>query len=83
VPVVKHLSHLPIFVDPSHGVGVREFIGPMARAAVAAGADGIMLEVHPRPAEALSDAHQALLPVQFHQIVKEIKAVAEAIGRHI
>ncbi len=83
VPVVKHLSHLPIFVDPSHGVGVREFIGPMARAAVAAGADGIMLEVHPRPGEALSDAHQALLPSQFHQIVKEIKAVAEAVGRHI
>jgi 3-deoxy-7-phosphoheptulonate synthase len=83
VPVVKHLSHLPVFVDPSHGVGVREFIGPMARAAVAAGADGIMLEVHPHPAEALSDAHQALLPVQFNHIVKEIKAIAEAIGRSI
>ena len=83
VPVAKHLSHLPVIVDPSHGVGVREFIVPMARAAVAAGADGIMIEVHPHPGEALSDGHQALLPVQFHQIVKEIKAVAEAIGRHI
>jgi len=83
VPVVKHLSHLPIFVDPSHGVGVRDYIGPMARAAVAAGADGIMLETHPHPAEALSDAHQALLPSQFGHIVKEMRAVAEAIGRTI
>jgi 3-deoxy-7-phosphoheptulonate synthase len=83
IPVVKHLSHLPVFVDPSHGVGVREFIGPMARAAVAAGADGIMLETHPHPAEALSDAHQALLPTQFHHIVKEARAIAEAIGRTV
>jgi 3-deoxy-7-phosphoheptulonate synthase len=83
VPVVKHLSHLPILIDPSHGLGVREYIGPMARAAVAAGADGIMIETHPRPAEALSDGHQALLPVQFHQIVKEIRLIAEAIGRTV
>lgn len=83
VPVVKHLSHLPIIVDPSHGVGVRDYIAPMALAAVAAGADGVIIEVHPRPAEALSDAHQALLPVQFHQLMKEIKLVAEAIGRGI
>lgn len=75
VPTVKKLSHLPIFVDPSHGVGVREFILPMARASVAAGADGIMVEVHARPAEALSDAHQALIPAQFAQLVKEIRAV--------
>jgi 3-deoxy-7-phosphoheptulonate synthase len=83
IPVVKHLSHLPIFVDPSHGVGVREYIGPMARAAVAAGADGIMIEVHPRPAEALSDAHQALLPSQFAQIVKEVTQIAEILGRTV
>jgi 3-deoxy-7-phosphoheptulonate synthase len=83
VPVVKHLSHLPILVDPSHGVGVREMIAPMALAAVAAGADGIMLEVHPHPAQALSDGHQALLPVQFHQLFKEIKKVAEAVGRTV
>lgn len=83
VPVVKHLSHLPIFIDPSHGVGVREYIPPMARAAVAAGADGIMLEVHPRPAEALSDGHQALLPTHFSHLVKEIKMIAEAVGRSI
>lgn len=83
VPVVKHLSHLPIVVDPSHGVGVRDLIAPMALAAVAAGADGIMLEVHPHPAQALSDGHQALLPVQFHQLFKEIKKVAEAVGRTV
>ena len=83
VPVVKHLSHLPVIVDPSHGVGVRDFILPMARAAVAAGADGIMIEVHPKPAEALSDAHQALVPAQFANLFKEVKAVAEAIGRHV
>jgi len=80
IPVVKKLSHLPIFVDPSHGVGVREFILPMARASVAAGADGIMVEVHARPAEALSDAHQALLPAQFAQLVKEIRAVSAALN---
>ncbi len=81
VPVIKHLTHLPIFIDPSHGVGVREYIGPMARAAVAAGADGIMLETHPFPAKALSDGHQALLPTQFAQIVKESRHIAEAVGR--
>ena len=79
IPVVKRLSHLPIFVDPSHGVGVREFVTPMARAAVAAGADGIMVEVHARPAEALSDAHQALLPAQFAQLIKEVRAVAASL----
>ena len=83
VPVIKHFTHLPIFVDPSHGVGVREYIPPMARAAVAAGADGIMLETHPKPAEALSDGHQALLPTQFLHLVKEVKSIAEAVGRHI
>jgi 3-deoxy-7-phosphoheptulonate synthase len=83
VPVVKHLSHLPILIDPSHGVGVREFIAPLARAAVAVGADGIMLEVHPHPGEALSDGHQALLPVQFHHLFKELKLIAEAVGRTI
>lgn len=81
IPVIKNLSHLPVFIDPSHGVGVREYIVPMARAAVAAGADGIMVEVHPRPAEALSDGHQALLPVQFHAMMKELKLIAEAVGR--
>lgn len=83
IPVVKHLSHLPVVVDPSHGLGVREYIPAMAKAAVAAGADGVMIETHPRPAEALSDGHQALLPVQFAQLMKEIKQVAEAVGRTI
>jgi 3-deoxy-7-phosphoheptulonate synthase len=81
VPVLKHLSHLPVFVDPSHGVGVRDFIVPMARAAVAAGADGLIIECHPNPATALSDGHQALLPLQLPQIMKELRAVAEAVGR--
>jgi 3-deoxy-7-phosphoheptulonate synthase len=81
VPVLKHLSHLPVIVDPSHGVGVRDYIVPMAKAAVAAGADGIILECHPNPATALSDGHQALLPLQLHAIVKEIRLVAEAVGR--
>jgi 3-deoxy-7-phosphoheptulonate synthase len=83
IPVIKHLSHLPIVVDPSHGLGVREYIPSMAKAAVAAGADGVMIETHPRPAEALSDGPQALLPVQFAQLVKEIKQVAEAVGRTV
>jgi 3-deoxy-7-phosphoheptulonate synthase len=81
VPVAKYLSHLPVIVDPSHGVGVREFIVPMAKAAVAAGADGVIIETHPNPAVALSDAHQALLPSQMASIVKQLRAVAEAVGR--
>jgi 3-deoxy-7-phosphoheptulonate synthase len=81
VPVIKHLSHLPVIVDPSHGVGVREHIVPMARAAVAAGADGVIIECHPNPALALSDGHQAILPSQMPHIIKELRAVAEAVGR--
>src|SRR5581483_11870593 len=81
IPLVKHLTHLPVLVDPSHGVGVRDFIAPMALAAIAAGADGIMLEVHPKPTEALSDGHQALLPVMFEQIVRDAGKVAAAVGR--
>lgn len=83
IPVIKKESHLPVIIDPSHAVGIREYIIPMARAAVAAGADGVMVEVHPRPAEALSDAHQALLPVQFHQLMRELKSVALAVGRTV
>ncbi|HRY29273.1 MAG TPA: 3-deoxy-7-phosphoheptulonate synthase [Elusimicrobiota bacterium] len=83
VPVLKHLSHLPVFVDPSHGVGVRDYIAPMARAAIAAGADGIIVEVHPNPATALSDAHQALLPVHMAQLMKELRGIAAAVGREL
>lgn len=81
VPVLKTLSHLPVLVDPSHGVGVRDYIVPMAKAAIAAGADGIIIECHPNPATALSDGHQALLPAQLHDIVKGLRRVAEAVGR--
>lgn len=81
VPVLKHLCHLPVLVDPSHGVGVREYIAPLARAAIAAGADGVIVEVHPNPATALSDGHQALLPVQMSHLMKELRDVAAAVGR--
>jgi len=81
VPVLKQLTHLPVIVDPSHGTGKRDLVAPMALAAVAAGADGVMVEVHPRPDEALSDGPQALLPTRFHRMMADMKKVAEAIGR--
>ena len=83
VPVLKKLSHLPVFVDPSHGIGIREHVGAMAKAAVAVGADGLMLEIHPRPAEALSDGPQSLMFNQFEQLMRELKSIAHAIGRSI
>jgi 3-deoxy-7-phosphoheptulonate synthase len=83
IPVIKHLSHLPIIVDPSHGVGVREYIGPLAKAAVAAGADGLIIEVHPKPEEALSDGPQSLVPEQFAKLMAELRSVALAVGRTI
>ena len=81
VPSVKHLSHLPILVDPSHGTGRREKVVPMARAAVAVGADGIMVEVHHEPEKALSDGPQAILPEQFAQLVRDLRAMAGLFGR--
>ncbi len=83
IPVVHKLSHLPIIADPSHGTGVRDKVIPMARAAVAAGADGIMIEVHPNPEEALSDGAQTLYPDQFTQLMREVRIIAEAIGRRV
>ncbi len=83
VPLLKKLSHLPVIVDPSHGVGVRELIPAMARAAVAAGADGLMLEVHLSPTEALSDGFQALIPAQFEALMRELSPVAQAVGRSL
>ena len=83
VPIVHRLSHLPIIADPSHGTGLRDKVIPMARAAVAAGADGVMIEVHPEPDRALSDGAQSLYPDQFMQLVSELRAVAAAIGRAI
>ncbi len=81
VPLVKELSHLPVIVDPSHATGARRLVAPMARAAVAAGADGLMVEVHPDPASALSDGPQSLSPAEFSVLMKEIRAVAAAVGR--
>jgi 3-deoxy-7-phosphoheptulonate synthase len=83
VPVLKTLTHLPVFVDPSHGTGHWRLVGPMARAAIAAGCDGLMIEVHPDPANALSDGSQSLRPVKFDRLMGEIRQVAEAIGRTV
>jgi len=81
IPVIHKRSHLPIIADPSHATGIRDKVLPMARAAVAAGADGIMVEVHNHPEKALSDGPQALLPDQFSELMKQIKLIAEVIGR--
>lgn len=81
IPVVKALSHLPIIADPSHGTGVRNKVTPMARAAVAAGADGLMVEVHADPTHALSDGAQSLYPEQFGELMDQIKVIAQAIDR--
>ena len=83
IPVVQKLSHLPIIADPSHGTGLREKVIPMARAAVAAGADGIIVEVHPNPEDALSDGAQSLYPDQFNQLMREVRVIAEVIGRRV
>ena len=83
IPVVKHLSHLPILADPSHGTGRRDKVAPMARAAVAAGADGLLIEVHNDPDHALSDGAQTLFPAQFDRLMAELRIIAPAIGRSI
>ena len=81
IPVVKKLSHLPIIGDPSHGTGRRDMVLPMARAAVAAGADGLIVEVHPDPDHALSDGAQTLTPPQFVEMMQQVRAIAAAVGR--
>ena len=81
VPMLKKRTHLPVIVDPSHGTGHAFMVPPLAAAAVAAGADGLMIEVHCRPAEALSDGHQSLTPEEFQSAMNSIKAVAAAVGR--
>jgi len=83
IPVVKQLSHLPIMADPSHGTGRRDKVAAMARAAVAAGADGLIIEVHPDPERALSDGVQSLYPDQFAKLMDEVRAIAPAVGRKI
>jgi 3-deoxy-7-phosphoheptulonate synthase len=83
IPVIKHLSHLPIVGDPSHGTGRRDMVAPMARASVAAGADGLLIEVHPNPDKAVSDGAQSLFPEQLVKLMDELRLIAPAVGRTI
>jgi 3-deoxy-7-phosphoheptulonate synthase len=83
VPVLKALTHLPVVVDPSHGIGIRAHVPAMARAGIAAGADAIIVEVHPRPEQALSDGQQSLTPVEFEELMRQVRVIAGAIGRAI
>jgi prephenate dehydratase len=83
IPVLKQLTHLPVVIDPSHATGIREKVSPMARAAIAAGADGLMIEVHHRPDEALSDGAQSLYPHQFGQLMRDIYVIAPVVGKQV
>ncbi|WP_242396127.1 3-deoxy-7-phosphoheptulonate synthase [Anaeromyxobacter oryzisoli] len=83
VPILKSLTHLPVIVDPSHGIGLRAHVPAMARAGVAAGADGIIVEVHPRPEKALSDGQQSLTPPEFEELMRQVRVIAGAVGRSI
>ena len=83
IPVVKKLTHLPVVLDPSHGIGIREHVPTMAKACLAVGADAIALEIHPRPEEALSDGAQSLLPEQYKKLITDLKKIALALGREI
>ena len=83
IPVVQSLSHLPIIADPSHGTGLRSKVIPMGRAAVAAGADGLMIEVHQDPPRAMSDGAQSLYPEQFRELMTQVGVIAHAIGRDV
>ncbi len=77
------MTHLPVVADPAHGTGQWELVGPVAKAAVAAGADALMIEVHPNPSKAWSDGAQSLTPEKFAQLMKELRPIAEAVGRGI
>ena len=79
IPVLKRATHLPVILDPSHSTGHWEYVTPIARAAIAAGADGLIVEVHPRPEEALSDGGQSLKPERFAQMVREVRAIAQIV----
>lgn len=81
VPLIKSLSHLPVIVDPSHATGKRELVGPVSKAAIAAGADGLIIEVHPEPEKALSDGVQSLRPDEFSSLMEELSKIADAVGR--
>ncbi|HOW88360.1 MAG TPA: 3-deoxy-7-phosphoheptulonate synthase [Candidatus Omnitrophota bacterium] len=83
IPVIKKETHLPVLVDPSHGTGYRDFVAPMAMAGVAAGCDGLMVEVHQNPEEAKSDGEQSVLPSQFEEMMRKVRLVAQAVGRDI
>jgi len=83
VPVLKQLSHLPVIVDPSHGTGKWELVSAIAKAAVAAGADGLMIEVHPHPSQAMSDGAQSLKPELFARLMQDLQAIAQAVGREL
>jgi len=83
IPVLKSLTHLPVILDPSHSTGNADYVAAVARAAVAAGADGLIIEVHPDPAHALSDGKQSLKPEKFAELVKQVSAIAQVVGRRI
>jgi 3-deoxy-7-phosphoheptulonate synthase len=83
IPIVQKLSHLPMIADPSHGTGRRDKVVPMARAAVAAGCDGLIIEVHPNPDKALSDGAQSLFPDQFAKLIEDLRIIAPAVGRTV
>jgi len=83
IPVIKNLSHLPVIIDPSHATGKWGLVGPCAKAGIAAGADGLIIEVHPKPEEAFSDGEQSLIPSNFEKLMKELKKVAVSVGRSI
>ncbi|MFZ5625697.1 MAG: 3-deoxy-7-phosphoheptulonate synthase, partial [Bacillota bacterium] len=83
VAVVKEVSHLPVIVDPSHATGRWQLVAAMAKGAIAAGADGLLIEVHPNPAEALCDGPQSLTPANFHKLMQDLQKIAQAIGREI
>ena len=83
VPLIKQLTHLPVIVDPSHGTGKWDLVSPMSKAAIAAGADGLIIEVHPNPEEARSDGEQSLVPYKFDAMMKELRLIANAVGREM
>ena len=83
IPAVQRLSHLPILVDPSHGTGRREKVRPLSRAAIAVGADGLMIEVHNHPERALSDGNQSIEPSDFEELMREIRPIAAVLGRTV
>ena len=83
LPVLKKLTHLPVFGDPSHGVGKREFVPAMALATVAAGADGLLMEMHPNPDKAMSDGAQSLFPDQLNKLIEQLRQLAPVVGRTV